>query len=74
MAPKRYRPQKPSFSRPPYQLSADEVAQELGTNIETGLSPSQAKQNLDQYGENKLEGGEGVPVWKVFIKQVSNAM
>ncbi|PWW78360.1 potassium/sodium eff [Tuber magnatum] len=74
MAPKGSGPQKPSFSQPPYLLSADQVAQELGTNLETGLSPPQAKQSLDQYGENKLEGGEGVPVWKVFIKQISNAM
>ncbi|CUS14038.1 unnamed protein product [Tuber aestivum] len=74
MASKNSGSQKPPFSKPPYQLSADEVAQELGTNLETGLSPSQAKQNLGQYGENKLEGGEGVPMWKVFIKQISNAM
>lgn len=74
MASKKSEPTKPVFSKPPYQLSSDEVAQELKTNVETGLSPAQAGQALDKYGSNELDGGEGIPIWKVFVKQVSNAM
>lgn len=67
-------PSKPIFSRPPYQLTPEEVAQELETNVDTGLSPVQAGQAFSKYGSNELDGGEGVPIWKVFVKQISNAM
>lgn len=62
------------FSRPPYQLSAEQIADEFGVNVETGLPPIEAGQRLEKYGNNQLDGGEGVPIWKVLVKQVSNAM
>lgn len=65
---------KPVFSRPPYQLTPEQVARELKTNVDTGLSPAQAGQALSKYGSNELDGGEGIPIWKVFVKQISNAM
>jgi magnesium-transporting ATPase (P-type) len=58
------------ITQPPYRLSAEQVAQELETNLETGLTDAQAKQKLDKYGPNKLDGGEGVAVWEVLFKQV----
>lgn len=74
MASKESGPAKPSFSRPAYQLTPEQVAQELQTNVDTGLSPAQAEQALSKYGPNELDGGEGIPIWKVFVKQISNAM
>lgn len=74
MTGKDFEPTKPAFSRPPYQLSFEQVAQELETNVETGLSPAQAEQALSRYGSNELDGGEGIPIWKVFVKQATNAM
>lgn len=58
------------ISAPPYKLSPEQVAQELGTNLESGLTVVAAKQNLDKYGPNKLDGGEGVAIWEVLFKQV----
>lgn len=74
MASKESGPSKPIFSRPPYQLTPEEVAQELETSVDTGLSPAQASQALSKFGSNELDGGEGIPIWKVFVKQISNAM
>jgi magnesium-transporting ATPase (P-type) len=74
MARKNDGPRKPVFPRPPYLLPVEQVVEELNTNVETGLSPAQAQENLSQYGGNRLDGGEGIPLWKVFVKQVSNAM
>lgn len=74
MASKEPGPSNPIFSRPPYQLTPEEVAQELETNVDTGLSPAQAGLALSKYGSNELDGGEGIPIWKVFVKQISNAM
>src|SRR5690606_1612480 len=58
------------ITKPPYKLSPEQVAQELETNLETGLTDVQAKHKLDKYGPNKLDGGEGVAVWEVLFKQV----
>lgn len=74
MSGKNFGPVKPIFSRPPHQLSAEQVADELQTNVETGLSQVKSEQYLHKYGDNVLDGSEGVPIWKVFFKQVSNAM
>ncbi|KAK9474664.1 uncharacterized protein V1510DRAFT_274209 [Dipodascopsis tothii] len=63
-----------AFSSAPYRLPYDTVAAELSTSLETGLDPADAKRRLDQYDENKLDGGEGVPMWKVLLKQAANAM
>ena len=60
----------PGFSKPPFTLTADEVAQELETNIDTGLTKAKAQENLTKYGRNQLDGGEGVAVWEVLFKQV----
>lgn len=64
----------PQFSKPPYQLTWQEVAAEIGTNIETGLSTKQADENLIKYGENKLDGEGSISLWKILFKQVANAM
>jgi Na+-exporting ATPase len=64
----------PTFSKPPYQLTWEQVAEELGTNIETGLSSQQVDEHLAKYGENKLEGEGVISPWKILIKQTTNAM
>ena len=35
-------------------MTADEVAKDLGTSREQGLSPDEVKQRLEKYGHNKL--------------------
>ena len=64
----------PTFSRPPYQLTVQEVADELNTSIEDGLTTQQAAENLAKYGENKLEGEGAISPWRILLKQVANAM
>ncbi|KAI5793196.1 hypothetical protein EDC01DRAFT_655546 [Geopyxis carbonaria] len=64
----------PSFSRPPYQLSWQQVADELGVDTQKGLSDQQAQENLTKYGENKLDGEGAISPWKILVKQVANAM
>ena len=54
----------------PHARTWQEVAQELSTNLETGLSPQEVAKRIQEYGENELKGDEGIPIWKVFIKQV----
>ncbi|EGX48531.1 Na+ ATPase [Orbilia oligospora] len=65
---------KIKFSTPPHAQTFEDVAAELKTNVDKGLAAADAKQRLDEYGQNILEGGEGVHVWKVLFKQLTNAM
>ncbi|TGZ81585.1 potassium/sodium eff [Ascodesmis nigricans] len=64
----------PTFSAPPYQLTFQQVAEELNVDIDKGLSDQQVDANLAKYGENKLEGDGAISPWKILIKQAANAM
>jgi Na+-exporting ATPase len=74
MAGKKSKTVAPTFSKPPYQLSIQQVADELGTNIETGLSTQQVDEYTAKYGENKLDGEGAISPWRILLKQVANAM
>jgi magnesium-transporting ATPase (P-type) len=63
-----------SLDRPAYRLRSAEVATSLNTSLERGLSKQEAKQRHDQYGDNTIEGGKGVSIWKVLFRQVANAL
>lgn len=54
----------------PHARTWQEVAQSLNANIESGLNAQEVSTRVQQYGENELKGDEGVPIWKVFVKQV----
>jgi Na+-exporting ATPase len=67
-------PGHPYLSNPPHYLTYDAVINELGTNSDDGLTATEARQRIEKYGENMLEGGEGVSFAKIIIRQVANAM
>jgi len=57
-----------------YRLAAEEIARQLGTNLEKGLSKQEAKRRHGLVGDNALEGGERVSIWRVLVRQVANAL
>lgn len=59
---------------PAYLLAAEEVALQLATDPENGLSEDEAKSRLTKYGLNELEAGDRVSATKILMKQVFNAM
>lgn len=67
-------PAEHSFTALPHALPWKTVAQEIGANIDSGLSAQECQTRAQQYGPNELTGDAGVPIWKVFVKQVTNAM
>ena len=70
----------PSEKSPSFQgvdahwFAALEIARYLGVNIGHGLSSQDAQARLARDGPNKLEGDEGVGVWRVLVRQVSNSL
>ncbi|KAL4905270.1 hypothetical protein BDW74DRAFT_178273 [Aspergillus multicolor] len=62
------------LSRPAHTLLPDETLRELQVNPEEGLTTAEAKKRLELHGPNELEGGEGVSLAKIVIRQIANAM
>lgn len=62
------------LSQPAHSLSYDEVLRQLATHPDEGLTNAEAKKRHEQYGDNLLEGGEGVSIAKIVIRQIANAM
>lgn len=62
------------LSRPAHTLTSEAILDELKVNAEEGLTAEEAKKRLDLYGRNELEGGEGVSLAKIVIRQIANAM
>jgi magnesium-transporting ATPase (P-type) len=62
------------LSKPAHSLPYDIVVQELGSQVDEGLSNDEAARRLQQYGPNKLEDGKGISVLKILVGQVANAM
>jgi Na+-exporting ATPase len=58
----------------PFLLPAEEVARQLGVNIETGWSYARVKEIQAEHPPNELETGGGISWWKILLKQCSNAM
>lgn len=62
------------LSKPPHSLTVEEVVQELKANPEDGLTDSDAKGRLEEYGKNQFGAEKGVQPIKILIAQVANAM
>ena len=63
-----------TLDQPAYRLRPDEIAQQLGTDYQTGLSKQEAARRHGIVGNNALEFEGGVSIWKVLIRQVANAL
>jgi Ca2+-transporting ATPase len=57
-----------------HTLEVDKAIELLSTNADTGLSPQEAQQRLEQYGPNELEETGGRSAWEILIDQFKNIM
>lgn len=62
------------LSLPPHSLTIEKVVEELKANPEDGLTDSDAKARLEEYGKNQFGEQKGVQPVKILIAQVANAM
>jgi Ca2+-transporting ATPase len=57
-----------------YQLSTDQVCQELSCDPGQGLSNAEAAERLKQYGLNELIERGGRTRWQIFLEQFTNLL
>ena len=55
-------------------LNKEEVIKDLGTNIEMGLSLTEAEKRLNEYGENILKEKKKDGPFKIFLSQLMDPM
>jgi P-type Ca2+ transporter type 2C len=58
----------------PWSREADEVADELGTDVRHGLSGTEVLARLEQVGPNRLEAAPRVPGWRKFLGQFADPL
>ena len=51
-----------------HRVEVDELCKRFHTNIENGLTPQQAKANIEEYGLNALTPPPTTPEWVKFCK------
>lgn len=54
-----------------YKTKLNDIYKELKTN-EKGISESEAKTRLDEYGKNKIESGKKISPFLIFLSQFNN--
>ncbi|MEA3501776.1 MAG: cation-transporting P-type ATPase, partial [Actinomycetota bacterium] len=57
-----------------YSLAPDEAIVRLSTDAQNGLSESEAKSRLEQYGPNELHAEAPPSVWRIALAQVLDPM
>ncbi|GAB4112799.1 MAG: calcium-transporting P-type ATPase, PMR1-type [Candidatus Caldatribacteriota bacterium] len=57
-----------------YQKSIEEIAIELNTELEKGLSSTEAKKRLQKFGPNQLEEKKDRNLWIMFLDQFKNIL
>ena len=56
----------------PWATPWEEIAEELGTSLDEGLSQKQAKTRLEKYGPNRLKEAKKRSPWSIFVDQFVN--
>jgi P-type Ca2+ transporter type 2C len=66
--------QHPSEKLAPYSLSAQDVAAQMGVDVDQGLTDAEVDQRLAEYGPNELPQEPPPSVWVVARGQLANPM
>lgn len=62
------------MSAPAHSLPYEEVARELGTDIQNGLTDEEQQKRLAEYGRNEFGETKGVQPVRIFIGQIANSL
>lgn len=62
------------LSKAAHALSYETLIIEIKANPQDGLTSSEARLRLDDYGRNELGDQGGVSITKILVRQIANAM
>jgi Ca2+-transporting ATPase len=57
-----------------FAMPGEDVARELGVDLQGGLAPDEVERRLAQYGPNAFVAAEGEPRWRAFVRQYRDPM
>ncbi|EGC41621.1 sodium transport ATPase [Histoplasma capsulatum var. duboisii H88] len=57
-----------------YSYPISEVFRAVGVDLQHGLSSTEAAYRLERDGLNKVKGTQGVSLWKILLRQMSNSL
>ncbi|EGY21411.1 hypothetical protein VD0004_g4047 [Verticillium dahliae] len=60
--------------RPVHCIPINSLRNTWQTDLENGLSKSEAAARLERDGPNALEGAKGLSVWEILMRQISNSL
>jgi potassium/sodium efflux P-type ATPase len=58
----------------PWGQEAAGVAAQLGSDVDRGLTATEAAARLERYGPNRLDPAERVPAWRKFLTQFADPL
>jgi Na+-exporting ATPase len=58
----------------PFLLRPEEAAEDIGTDLDQGLTSAQVAAAQSKYPPNELDIGSGIAWYTIFIRQLCNAM
>jgi Ca2+-transporting ATPase len=58
----------------PYSKTAQGLAEQLGSDLETGLDSAEVAARLETFGPNRLEVASSISPWKIFLRQFQDLM
>lgn len=62
------------LSKPAHALPHHKVVEETNANAQDGLTTSEARSRVEEYGRNELGDAAGAQPVKILVRQVANAM
>ncbi|KAF2842088.1 sodium transport ATPase [Patellaria atrata CBS 101060] len=57
-----------------HTFTPQQIAETLEVDLQNGLSATEAASRLERDGPNKVKGAEGLSLWKILLRQVSNSL
>ncbi|KAI1204198.1 potassium/sodium eff [Annulohypoxylon truncatum] len=58
----------------PHKLAVEDLEIIFNTDVKNGLDDDEAARRLQHGGPNKVEGAQGLSMWKILLRQVSNSL
>ena len=59
---------------PAHTITAEEIVTLLDSDVMRGLTPAKVQSHVERWGTNQLKPPVRPSLWKIFLRQIANAM